>query len=259
MFANKTFVLTGANGGIGSEIAKSLTQEGVTLVLVGLNQTELEQFNDTISGHHHVVEADISSSKGRDKIFQFCQQLNTGIDALINNAGIGQFSLFENMTADQVAAIININLTGTILLTQQLLPLLVSRPKSHIINIGSILGSIGFPGSSVYCASKFGIRGFTETLHRELMDSSTSVLYFAPRATQTAINNEKVVAMNDDLGTAMDTPQQVADTFMTFLKSHKNHYYTGWPEKLFVRLNSVLPGIVDKSILKQLPIIKRYL
>lgn len=259
MFNNKTIVLTGANGGIGSEIAKKLAEKGATLVLVGLVQTELEQLNQTIGGQHHVVEADISTSTGRDAIFQFCQQLPQKIDSLINNAGIGQFSLFQNMDSDHIAAIININLTSTILLTQRLLPLLLSRPTAQIINTGSILGSIGFPGSSVYCASKFGIRGFTEALRRELMDSNISVLYFAPRATQTAINDEQVVAMNKELGTEMDTAEQVANAFISFLESQKSHYYMGWPEKLFVRINSVLPNIVDKSIFKQLPIIKRYL
>ncbi|PHS69045.1 MAG: short chain dehydrogenase [Methylophaga sp.] len=259
MFTNKTFVLTGASGGIGSEITKSLAEQGATLVLIGLNRNELDQLNQSIGGQHHIIEADISTTEGRDTIFQYCQQLNQGIDTLINNAGIGQFSLFQDMDDDHIAAIININLTSTILLSQKLLPILLSRPESHIINIGSILGSIGFPGSSVYCASKFGIRGFTEALRRELADTAVSVSYFAPRATNTAINNESVIAMNRELGTQMDNPEQVAKQFIRFINSSQSHYYLGWPEKLFVRINSVLPSIVDKSILKQLPIIKRYL
>ena len=259
MFSNKTILLTGAAGGIGSEIAIALSAAGATLVLVGLEQNNLDQLNQNIGGQHHTLTADIATSEGRDKILQYCQKLTDGIDILINNAGIGQFSLFQDMDSEHISAIININLTGTILLTQTLLPTLLERPKAQVVNIGSTLGSIGFPGSSVYCASKFGIRGFTEALNRELSDTSVQVSYFAPRATKTTINDDKVVAMNKELGTKMDSPEQVAHAFVAFLESSEKTGHIGWPEKLFVKINSVLPNIVDKSIIKQLPIIKRHL
>ncbi len=259
MFTNKTILLTGASGGIGSEVAKQLSAVGATLVLVGLNEAGLQRLNQQLGGHHHFIEADISSLEGRQSIVSFCQQLKEGIDIVINNAGVGQFSLFEDMDENQISAIININLSSTILLTQSLLPLLLTRPHAQIVNIGSILGSIGFPGSTVYCASKFGIRGFTEALRRELMDTKIAVRYFAPRATITAINTDKVVAMNNALGTKMDSAELVAIELVSFLKADKFSMFLGWPEKLFVRINSVLPSIVDKSLIKKLPIIKRYL
>jgi short-subunit dehydrogenase len=259
MITNQTIVLTGANGGIGSEIAKQLAQEGATLVLVGLDEKELTQQCQSLSGSHHIVQADISNEQDRLKLAEYCNNLDDGIDMLVNNAGIGQFSLFSDMSSEQIANIVGINLTSTILLTQLLLPLLQQKKQALIINIGSIFGSIGFPGSTVYCASKFGIRGFSEALNRELADTLVSVAYFAPRATKTTINTSKVEEMNDVLGTKMDSPDQVASAFIKFVKSRKNRFYMGWPEKLFVRINSVLPSIVDKSMLKKLPIIKRYL
>lgn len=259
MFTNKTIILTGANGGIGSEIAKLLSKEGATLVLVGLDETDLQQLNQQLGGQHHIIQADISISEDRQSIVSFCQHLKDGVDIVINNAGVGQFSLFEDMDENQISSIIIINLSSTILLTQSLLPLLLTRPRAQIINIGSILGSIGFPGSTIYCASKFGIRGFTEALRRELMDTEISIRYFAPRATNTAINTDKVVAMNNELSTKMDSAEQVAIKLVAFLKTDKASEYLGWPEKLFVIINSVLPSMVEKSLLNKLPIIKRYL
>ena len=219
----------------------------------------LEQLNQQLAGEHYTLQADISSSKDRNSILNFCQHLEQGVDILINSAGIGQFSLFNDMDEDHIAAIININLTSTLLLTQALLPLLLARPKAQVINVGSILGSIGFPGSTVYCATKFGIRGFSEALRRELLDTAVSVRYFAPRATKTAINNNSVVAMNTALGTKMDSAEYVAQQLVAFIKTKNANKFLGWPEKLFVRINSVLPAVVEKSIFKQLPIIKRYL
>ncbi|MBL1320883.1 MAG: SDR family oxidoreductase [Methylophaga sp.] len=259
MIANKTIVLTGSNGGIGSEIAKKLAEEGATLVLVGLDKDDLEQQLKSLTGSHHAIPADISMEQGRQAIFDYCDSLANGIDMLINNAGIGQFSLFSETSSELIAKIIGINLTSTMLLTQALLPLLQHRSEANIVNMGSIFGSIGFPASTVYCASKFGIKGFSEALSRELADTSVSVSYFAPRATKTAINSVQVEKMNDELGTKMDSPEQVASAFVDFLKKRQSRFYMGWPEKLFVRINSILPSIVDKSIIKQLPIIKRYL
>ena len=259
MLKNKTILLTGANGGIGTEIAKLLSEQGAMLILVGLNQPELEALNHQLGGKHAVVEADIASEQGRQSILSVCEQDNINLDIVLNNAGVGQFSLLADMNEAAVTRIIDINLTSTILLSQALLPLLLARPRAEIINIGSILGSIGFPGSTVYCASKFGIRGFTEALRRELLDTSISVRYFAPRATKTAINNDDVVSMNNELGTKMDAADHVAKQLVSFLKESTSNKFLGFPENLFIRINSILPGIVDKSIYKQLPIIKRYL
>ena len=259
MLKNKTILLTGANGGIGTEIAKLLSEQGAMLILAGLNQPELEALNHQLGGKHAVVEADIASEQGRQSILSVCEQDNIDLDIVLNNAGVGQFSLLADMNEAAVTRIIDINLTSTILLSQALLPLLLARPRAEIINIGSILGSIGFPGSTVYCASKFGIRGFTEALRRELLDTSISVRYFAPRATKTAINNDDVVSMNNELGTKMDEAEHVAKQLVSFLKESTSNKFLGFPENLFIRINSILPGIVDKSIYKQLPIIKRYL
>lgn len=259
MLKNKTILLTGASGGIGSEMAKLLSSHGIKLILVGLSQVALEILNAQLGGQHYVIEADISTTEGRQTILSSCQQYEDKLDILINNAGIGQFSLFSDLSEDDIAAIININLTSTLLLSQTLLPLLLTRPQAQIVNIGSILGSIGFPGSTVYCASKFGSRGFTEALRRELLDTNVSVRYFAPRATKTALNNKYVEAMNDEIGTHMDNANEVAQQLLSFLNGESANKYLGWPEKLFVRINSVLPSIVEKSIYKQLPVIKRYL
>ena len=95
------------------------------------------------------------------------------------------------------------------LLCQGLLPLLRNRPEAAIVNIGSTFGSIGHPGFATYCASKFGLRGFTETLRRELADTEVQVYYVAPRATRTDMNSAAVVQLNEELGNAMDPPDVV--------------------------------------------------
>jgi short-subunit dehydrogenase len=145
------------------------------------------------------------------------------------------------------------------LLCKNFLPMLRERRTATIVNIGSILGSIGYAGSTAYCASKFGLRGFTEALRRELADSAIKVVYLSPRATDTALNNSSRQALNRELGTAVETPQQVAAHVVEAIAHpERGHRFIGWPESFFVRLNSLLPAVVDKALRAKLSTIRRH-
>jgi len=252
----KTVVLTGASGGIGGALAEELASKGARLVLIGRNTEKLSKLAELLGEGHSVVSCDIATADGRETIISYCQALESGVDMLVNNAGIGAFKSFDKTEEEQVISLIHTNLTSTILLTQAMLPILQAQKSSQIVNVGSAFGSIGFPGFVVYSASKFGLRGFTEALARELSDSSVAVRYFAPRATKTPLNDANVDALNAALDTHVDEPSQVAKEFVEFVESNKQRYYVGWPEKLFARINGVLPSLVDSSISKQLALIK---
>jgi short-subunit dehydrogenase len=122
--------------------------------------------------------------------------------------------------------------------------------------VGSAFGSIGHPGFTGYCATKFGLRGFTEALQRELADSGIQVKYFAPRATETTINSSDVVQLNQQLGNSMDSPKWVAEQLMKQLKSNELRRFLGWPERIFVRLNGVFPALVDMGLKSKLTLIE---
>lgn len=264
-FDNKRILLTGATGGIGIAIAKRLVARGAHLTLVGRDEGKLRHLADELIASAEreqpvsplIVVADITTESGRARVAAASEL--RGIDALINTAGIQAFGLFENQTEAQISDLINVNLIGTILLTQTLLPLLHRSEQATIVNIGSTFGSIGHPGFVAYCASKFGLRGFTEALRRELSDSDICVHYLAPRATRTTMNSDRVNLMNDALGNAMDDPDEVARAVITVLeKSHGQRRFLGWPEKLFVKINSLFPGIVDRTLGKQLATIRQF-
>ena len=104
-------------------------------------------------------------------------------------------------------------------LTRALLPTLRAQPMGAILNIGSVFGSLGYPGYTAYSATKFALRGFTEALRRELADTRIGVHYFAPRATKTGINASAVDRMNAELKVAMDPPAQVAAAACAMLEA----------------------------------------
>jgi short-subunit dehydrogenase len=257
---DKTIVLTGATGGIGRAIAEQLSAAGARLILVARNAERLRRLVDDLGGQHRAVPADLGSDAGRSSVISACQSVaSPGVSLLINCAGSSHFGFFESQSPGNIRSLIEINLLSPMLLCLEMLPVLKQQHEARIINIGSTFGSIGYPGFSAYCATKFGLRGFTEALRREIGDSCVRVSYIAPRATRTELNTENIVAMNEALGTAMDDPSLVAAEVIRDIRGPaKSDKYMGWPEKLFVRINAVFPGLVDNTLRKQLPIIRRF-
>ncbi len=257
----KIVVLTGAAGGIGQAISQQLAASGCRLVLVGRKGEVLAKLQRQLNHperHHHLV-ADITTDQGRSRLQEHCAALPNGIDILINGAGVSEFNLLDIANPRRIEATIATNLIAPMLLCHLLLPLLMRRREAAIVNIGSTFGSIGYPGFSSYCASKFGLRGFSESLRRELSDSTVQVLYFAPRATETPLNSSAVQALNDELNNRTDSPQKVAANLVRYLRKSRWHdTYLGWPEKLFVRINSLLPKLVDSALGNQLPVVRRH-
>lgn len=257
----KIILLTGASGGIGQAIAKRLAAQGARLILVGRslkNLTDLAQELNVLDKQGFVLRADITTHEGRETIRTALVALQKPLDALINCAGINLFGMLEETAPQDIEKLLATNVTAPILLTRQVLPFLNSS-DGRILNIGSSFGGLGFPGYSTYCSSKFALRGFSEALRRELSDSHLQVAYLAPRATKTALNSDAVCAMNRELGNAMDEPDLVAAYVETMLTAkHMRDRNIGWPENIFLRINSLFPRVIDLALRSKLPIIRRY-
>ena len=253
----KLVLLTGASGGIGEALAQELAAQGAHLLLHGRRAGALERLCKELPHpeRHQTVIADLGSPQERAKLLQH-PALDEGLDVLINNAGCNQFAWLEDQSSEQVERQLLLNVEAPIQLTRMLLPRL--RKPAVIMNIGSSFGAIGYAGYSVYCASKFALRGFSEALGRELEGTGIQVLHFAPRATRTRLNSEAAYEMNAELGTHTDSPQDVAEEAVIALCNETRRSWLGWPEKLFVRLNGLLPGLVDRALARQKPIIERY-
>jgi short-subunit dehydrogenase len=251
-------VLTGAAGGIGSATAARLAQAGAKLVLADLQQAPLDRLATEL-GHPAVlgtVAADLASDAGRAALTAAARRIEANV--LINAAGINPFGLFTEQSAREIGLAFSINALAPVLLCHALLPVLLERPRAHIVNVGSTFGSIGFPGFAAYSASKFAVRGFSEALRRELSDTNVGVHYIAPRATKTALATDRVRAMNAELGVGMDTPQQVAAAILRVLRDERRELLLGAPERLFAKLNALWPALVDRSLRRQLAVVRRH-
>lgn len=253
----KRILLTGATGGIGRLVAQKLHVGGADLILGCYDLDALEALRAELGSRHAIVCADISCADGRRAVIDACIA-EDGIDCVINLAGILDFGMFEQQDASLLERMVAINLTAPVVLTRGLLPLLKDREEAVVLNVGSIFGSIGHPGFTVYCATKSGLMRFSEALARELADSSIRVAYIAPRATRTSLNDTRVNGMNEELGNRSDSPSLVADEIVAMLGRQGAVRYLGWPEKLFVRLNALVPSVVGSALEKNLSVIRRY-
>lgn len=254
-----TVLITGAAGGIGSCTARNLAESGARLLLTDLRKEPLDALADEIESLGALVvtlPGDLGRAEHRRSLASLADEL--GVDTLINIAGINPFGLFVEQTDAQIEAAIAINTTAPILLCRALLPVLAKRNEAHIVNVGSVFGSLGYPGFAAYTASKFAIRGFTEALRRELADSSVRMHYVAPRATRTALSTERVLAMNEALGVGMDPAATVAAAISRTLRDSRQEVYLGRSERIFAWLNSIAPRLVDRALRRQLPIVKRF-
>jgi short-subunit dehydrogenase len=264
--SKSTVLLTGATGGIGNEITRQLVCLGADVIAVSRSREslekltrEIEQKNNNARGKITCLQADLCVKKDRDKVIEHCRSLPGGLSILINNAGINHFGLLPDRTDEQIEQIFTINTLVPMFLCRALVPLLKQNKNSVIVNVGSTFGSIGFAGFVPYSASKYALRGFSEALRRELAATSIKVHYLAPRATQTDFNSDQITAMNQQLGNAMDSPGIVAASIVkTIINGRYGESYLGWPEKLFVKINALFPGLVDRALRKKLAIIRSH-
>jgi short-subunit dehydrogenase len=254
-------VLTGAGGGIGAAMAAALAPLCQSLVLVGRDPARLARVERELlraGARCRAVAADLTTGAGRDAVVRACLDTRGGVDLLINNAGTSEFAWVADQTDEALERILRVNALAPMQLTRRLLPVLQAQPAATVVNVGSIFGYLGYPGCAAYSASKFALRGFTEALRRELADGPVRIVYFAPRATRTALNSDALCALNAELGVAMDAPALVAAELVRVLRRPANERLLGMPEKLFARLNQLLPGLVDGALRRQLPRIRRH-
>jgi short-subunit dehydrogenase len=172
------------------------------------------------------------------------------IDVLVNCAGINDFERFAKASPDRIEALITTNLLAPLQLSRAVLPGMLERGRGRIVNVGSVMGGVGFAGFAVYCATKFGLRGFSEALRRELRGSRVSVAYVAPRYTRTALNTAAMDRMARAVRMNTDAPETAARAIVAAVNRAKAEHVIGVVERLLVRVNGLLPGLVDISLAK---------
>ncbi|MFC4801187.1 SDR family NAD(P)-dependent oxidoreductase [Neobacillus sp. GCM10023253] len=165
----KTIIITGAGSGLGKELALLFSQKGYHVVLAGRTAEKLSSVRNELADGGGKADVMVVDIRNREDVFFKVKELSSRYDVygLVNNAGVGHFGPFVEMDDAQIVEMLDTNVLGTILMTKAVLPFLLGRGEGRIMNIISTAGLRGKVNESVYCASKFAVRGFTESLQKE--------------------------------------------------------------------------------------------
>ncbi|MET0029408.1 MAG: SDR family oxidoreductase [Candidatus Thiodiazotropha sp.] len=247
----KRILLTGAGGGIGSHLAGILAAKGARLALVDRNNQNLERHPGLNDDPPLILSVDLLDNQARNAAIDQAMTHLGGIDLLINNAGMMSFRPFHEEDPEILQRVVQLNTLVPMQLSHRVLPYMLEQGCGRIVNVGSTFGSIAFAWFAAYSTSKFGLRGFSEALRRELAHTGVGVTYVAPRAVKTKLNSSAVYRMAETVKMNMDEPEWVAARIVESIERERDDVYLGFPESLFVRINSLWPRLVDGAMKKQ--------
>lgn len=249
----KRIVVTGASSGIGRALAKALSAEGAKLVLADLNADGLNVTKDSLKHPDAciTVTGDITQAETRTALRAAAETSFGGVDVVVNNAGVVAVGPLAEADDKGLELMLRVNLLAPMQLIRDLLPTLEKSATPTIVNVGSMFGDIAFPLFAGYSATKFGVRGLSDALRRELAPKGVHVLYVAPRAAKTAAASafEHLI---EPMQMKLDEPEVVAANIVAAIQSGARSSYPCGPERLFVFVQRVFPKLIDNALVKQL-------
>ncbi|MBP9752491.1 MAG: 3-oxoacyl-[acyl-carrier-protein] reductase [Proteobacteria bacterium] len=235
-FQEKTALVTGASGGIGRAIASMLIQQKCGVVLSGTKEDVLESLKKEFLeldplARVFVLPTNLKNAESVDKLFEEAEKLAGPIDILVNNAGITKDNLLMRMKDEEWHDVIDINLTSCFRLCRAAVKSMMKRKKGRIINISSVVATMGNAGQTNYCASKAGMIGFSKALAKEVASRNITVNCIAPGFIATNMTE----VLNDTIKTQiaaqipmnkMGQGEDIAAA-VVFLASDEASYITG--------------------------------
>jgi short-subunit dehydrogenase len=226
MLKNKVVVITGAAGGIGRKLAALLAGRGARLVLTDIRKDKLEELEKAIRAQGfevRIVEHDVTRPESWDALVSKVLYSFGKIDILINNAGVVQPGAAWEISREKVEQQLNVNLLGTIYGCRAVLRVMKTQNFGKIVNIASLGGIVPMPGEAVYCATKFGIRGYSLSLAAELQGTPVEVSVVLPDSVDTPqlayelMHNEAVMSF---IGVPLK-PEKVAQGILKAVTKNK--------------------------------------
>lgn len=255
---DKVVVITGGSSGIGKACAERFGREGGRIAISGRNAENLEVAAvDLRAKNVEVLTVQGDVAKEEDCVKLINQTLNTygRIDVLINNAGISMRAFFKNVDLAVIRQLMEINFFGMVYCTKYALRQLM-KYQGSVVGISSVAGYQGLPGRTGYSASKFAMEGFLSALRLENHKTGLHVMIVCPGYTESNIRKTALVADGSNQGetprdeSKMMTSEEVAEHIYNGVKNRKKRVVLTSQGKLSYYLSKLLPGFVDKMVIK---------
>ncbi|MEX1235441.1 MAG: 3-oxoacyl-[acyl-carrier-protein] reductase [Roseovarius sp.] len=227
----KTALVTGASGGIGGEIARTLHAAGATVGLSGTRTEPLEALAKELGERAHVLPCNLSDKDAVEALPKQAIEAMGSLDILVNNAGITRDQIFMRMSDDEWQNVLDVNLTSTMRLCRAVMRPMMKARWGRIINISSIVGATGNPGQANYAASKAGVVGMTKSIAYEVASRGITANAVAPGFIATpmtdGLTDDQKAKINGQIPAArMGTPGEIAAAVL-YLASNEAGYVTG--------------------------------
>ncbi len=227
----KTALVTGASGGIGADIARTLHAAGATVGLSGTRTGPLEALAAELGTRAHVLPCNLSNPEDVETLVKRAVEAMGAVDILVNNAGITKDGLAMRMSDDDWQSVIDVNLTATFRLCRAAVRGMMKARYGRIINISSVVGTTGNAGQVNYAASKAGMVGLSKSLAAEVASRGITVNCVAPGFIETAMTDKLNDQQRAGILTAvpagrMGTPAEIAAAVL-YLASAEAGYVTG--------------------------------
>lgn len=255
---DKVVLITGGSSGIGKACAERFGQEGGRICITGRDAENLElAAQDLRAKNIEVITVQGDVANENDCVKMINQTLNNygRIDVLINNAGISMRAFFKNVDLTVMRSLMEVNFFGTVYCTKYALKQLL-KYKGSVVGISSVAGYQGLPGRTGYSASKFAMEGFLSGLRLENHDTGLHVMLVNPGYTESNIRKTALIADGSSQGESpreekkMMSSEEVADNIFQGVKNRKKRIVLTSQGKLSYYLSKVLPGFVDKMVIK---------
>jgi 3-hydroxy acid dehydrogenase/malonic semialdehyde reductase len=227
---NKIVFISGASSGIGEACAKAFAEEGAQLILAARRLEKLQELAKKLNTQTHLIRLDVRDRQAVLKAVEELPEPWNKIDILINNAGLSRgLNKLHEGSIDNWEEMIDTNLKGLLYLSRAIIPVMVSRQKGHIINLGSIAGHQTYPGGNVYCATKAAVRALNEGMKLDLLGTPIRVTSVDPGMVETEFSlvrfdGDKDKAAKVYKGLQPLTPEDIADAiiYATTRPAHVN-------------------------------------
>jgi len=252
---DKVVLITGASAGIGEWTARLFAASGSNLVLTARRVEKLDALKKDLELKHSGIKIftsalDVRSRQSVDQLIKAIPNEMSEIDILVNNAGLalGVKHTHEN-DLDAVDTVIDTNVKGVFYMTRAIVPGMVQRKRGHIFNISSVAGLEGYPGGSIYCASKFAVQGMTESLRKELVATPLRVTAICPGLVgETEFSmvrfGDKESASKVYQGIQALTPEDIADNIV-YIASRPPHVQI--TDIVIMATNQAAPTLVHRE------------
>ena len=243
--------VTGAASGIGRATAESLAAQGCNLALIDLDENRLKEVAvvvEALGVRATCHLADVSNAERMQELPDEITAAHGGINILVNNAGVSVLKSFEEHSLEDFQWLVGVNFWGVVHGCKFFLPELHKADEAHIVNISSMFGFVGVPGQSSYCATKFAVRGFTESLWAELRDTTVGVTSIHPGGISTGItrtvrvkNEEAREQLQESFDKYGHPPEDVAKAIIKGIRKKKLRVIVGIEAYLADWIKRLLP------------------